>query len=499
MVPSALRGQSGEPPAWLRVRSHNPGTLEPVGHDRRSIMCAWQEEVCRTDLSSWRADSALTARCVVTSEPCLGRTKLRVRLLIAVGDRVNESQGGSVDRAETPVIVLGTGLTALGVLRSLADVGVETFLVDDSKGMARRSRWARKRVIEHSESSESEPLVDLLERLPVERAVLMACSDNWSTAVSSLPEATRERFVTSMPSDAAVGMLADKATLADALLRLGIAHPWTRVVTTEQDLEDVPDERWPNIFLKPTDSQSFSQLFGVKAFSVTSRADAANSLRRMHEAGIGAVAQEYIPGPSDQHYFVDGFVDRAGRVRALFSRRRIRMFPTDYGNSTFMQTVSLDTVAGAIEGLKLLLSDVSYRGIFSAEFKHDPRDGLFRLLEVNVRPWWYVEFATLCGINVCELAYLDALGLPVPDRLSFPVGARHRLMPDDLQAYRHLRRTGDLDFRSWSGEVWGASDAIFRRNDPLPAFEPMLDLPPRVIRKLRKTFARTGSPESQRS
>ncbi len=407
-------------------------------------------------------------------------------------------QIGSVNPSGPPVIVLGTGLTALGVLRSLADAGVETFLVDDSKGMARRSRWARKRVIEHSESPDPEPLMDLLQRLPIEQAVLMACSDNWATAVSLLPEASRARFATSMPSEVAVGLLADKARLADTLLRLDIDHPWTRTITTEQELDDVPDERWPNIFLKPTDSQSFSQLFGVKAFSVTSRADAANSLRKMQEAGIGAVAQEYVPGPSDQHYFVDGFVDRTGRVRALFSRRRIRMFPTDYGNSTFMQTVSLDTVSGAIEGLKLLLGDVSYRGIFSAEFKLDPRDALFKLLEVNVRPWWYVEFASLCGINVCELAYLDALGRPVPERLSFPVGARHRLMPDDLHAYRHLRRAGDLDFRSWAGEVWGASDAVFRRNDPLPALEPILNLPPRVVRKLRKTFARPGSDESPR-
>jgi predicted ATP-grasp superfamily ATP-dependent carboligase len=202
----------------------------------------------------------------------------------------------------------------------------------------------------------------------------------------------------------------------------------------------------------------------------------------MHEAGIGAVVQEYIPGPPDRHYFIDGFVDRFGRVRALLSRRRKRMYPADYGNSTFMETVALDTVSEAIESLKALFDDIAYRGIFSAEFKHDPRDGHFRLLEVNVRPWWHVEFAALCGVNVCELSYLDALELPVPERFSFPIGTRHVLMPNDVFAYLRLRQNGGLAFRSWASDLWGASEAVFRWNDPLPALESFRHYPRRGIR-----------------
>jgi predicted ATP-grasp superfamily ATP-dependent carboligase len=387
--------------------------------------------------------------------------------------------------------VLGSGLTALGVQRSLAAAGIETLLVNDIKrDMARLSRWARGRIIEHPESADPANLQELLDGLPVQEAVLMACTDNWGTAVSGLAETTRRKFVTSMPSPQVYDLLADKATLAETLRRLDVAHPWTRAVSDASDLDEVPEEVWASIFLKPTDSQSFSQLFDVKAFSVTDRADAARRLEQMEAAGIGAVLQEYIPGPSDLHYFIDGFVDRSGEIRALFSRRRTRMFPPDYGNSTFMETVPLESVSGAVAGLEVLLDDLSYRGIFSAEFKHDPRDGVFRLLEVNVRPWWFIEFATLSGINVCELAYLDALDLPVPERMSFPVGARHRLMPKDFEAYRYFRRTGELTFRPWLNEIRAATDAVYRRNDPLPALDPVLKLPRRVVDDLKKMLAR---------
>ena len=408
------------------------------------------------------------------------------------GSESAERRGGAPEyrpeQGSVPVIVLGSGLTALGVIRSLADVGIETLLVDGTRNLARRSRWARRRVIEHPESTDPASLLELLERLPYEKAVLLPCSDKWTTAVAGLRQSAPERFATSMPPQEAVSVLADKALLANALDRLEIPHPWTKVITTEIDLDGIPEVRWPDIFLKPTDSQSFSQLFGVKAFTVSDRSDAAAKLQQMHDAGIGAVAQEYIPGPPDRHYFIDGFVDRSGRVKALLSRRRIRMFPTDYGNSTFMHTVPLDFVAEAVAGLERLLADLFYRGIFSAEFKHDPRDDVFRLLEVNVRPWWYIEFATLCGINVAELSYLDALDRPVPNRRSFPTGARHVLMPDDIFAFRHLRRNGSLSFSTWWRQIWGASDAVFRRSDPLPAFDPILVLPRRVLNKLRKVL-----------
>jgi hypothetical protein len=60
--------------------------------------------------------------------------------------------------------------------------------------------------------------------------------------------------------------------------------------------------------------------------------------------------------------------------------------------------------------LRSLLETVSYRGIFSAEFKRDSRDGRFRLIEINTRPWIYIQFADKCGINFCDLYIRDALG-----------------------------------------------------------------------------------------
>ena len=116
--------------------------------------------------------------------------------------------------------------------------------------------------------------------------------------------------------------------------------------------------------------------------------------------GLDVMLQEYIPGPPTCHYMVEGFVDRIGRPIARFVRQRLRMYPPDFGDSTYMVSVPLDRVRGAIESLDRLFAHLSYRGVFEAEFKYDDRDGQFKLLEVNARPWYFIGFAAECGVDL---------------------------------------------------------------------------------------------------
>src|SRR5438046_2545616 len=82
-----------------------------------------------------------------------------------------------------------------------------------------------------------------------------------------------------------------------------------------------------------------------------------------------SVLQEDVPGPVTSHYFVDGFVDRDGRVLARFARRRLRMWPPYFGNNSYIVSIPLADVEDAVTMLERLLAGLRYRGIFSAEFK----------------------------------------------------------------------------------------------------------------------------------
>jgi D-aspartate ligase len=366
-----------------------------------------------------------------------------------------------------PVVVLGTGITALGVVRGLGRAGLRPHLVGRPADFACRSRWVRGRVLHIEESEDPIALLAALDLNRVERAVLIPATDTWSTAVSRLPDAARERFPTSLPSAAILELLVDKWLFAQALEAHGVPHPRTLAVESEADLADVDFDR---PFLKPRNSQLFAQHYHRKAFGFSSPAEAREAYARFTDAGLTAVLQEYIPGASSAHVFVDGFVDRDGKVCATFARRRVRMFPPDFGNSTLTVSIARDEVSSAVANLTRLLEGIGYRGIFSAEFKLDARDDQFKILEINSRPWWYIGFAAHCGVDVSTMAYRDALGLPVEPVDGYAVGERCVLLAQDIRAYLHERRHHDAaGVGAWMRSWIGATPTVLALDDPLPS------------------------------
>jgi predicted ATP-grasp superfamily ATP-dependent carboligase len=165
------------------------------------------------------------------------------------------------------------------------------------------------------------------------------------------------------------------------------------------------------------------------------------------------------------------------------------MSPPDFGNSTLMVSVPMGDTGTASDTLKSLFADIAYRGIFSAEFKRDDRDGTFNLIEVNARPWWYVEFAARCGVNVCELAVRDALGEAVPTVSTYAVGRRCVFPYYDLHAVRAEVSAGRLGLLGWALSWVGPFQPVFRWSDPLPALGETLKL---IGARIRRTRARSS-------
>jgi predicted ATP-grasp superfamily ATP-dependent carboligase len=335
-----------------------------------------------------------------------------------------------------------------------------------------RSRWFEPLPGTERIATASRPSLELLEQVlrdsKLERAYLCACSDDWNMVVADLVERGSGRFVSVVPPRSALDTLQNKARLALLLQRLGVPMPETRLITGSSDIAELPQSNDTFYFLKPTDSQSFHARFGTKGLRVRSVEEARQRLDEVIAAGMSVVLQEYIPGSFAEHYFIDGYRDRAGTIKALFPRRRLRIYPPDFGNSTSMVSVSLADVSGAVESVHRVLAEVSYRGIFSAEFKRDPRDGLFKLLEINARPWWFVDFAVRCGVDVCRMAYDDALGREVRAVESYRIGASCIYPYYDFFATQPLVQAGTMTWRRWASEVVHALQPVGRWDDPLP-------------------------------
>lgn len=369
--------------------------------------------------------------------------------------------------SRVPAVVFGEGVSALGVVRALRAHDIPTYLLAPRRAVAARSRGVVVLPSGWSVERSADALRSFLSTTEIDHGVLIPCEDDWTMAVSDLLDHDAGPFTASMPPSSVVERFLDKAGFARTLEELDIEQPRTFEVGSAKDLEQIGDDELASFFLKPRDSQRFVRDFHKKAFSLAERWQATRDVEIALDRGHELVAQELVSGPPQDHVFIDGFVDRRGHFAGLLARRRIRMFPPRFGNSTDTVTIPLTDVADAVDGVRRLFAGVGYRGMFDAEFKRDATTGRHKIIEVNVRPWWQIELARAAGIDVVFMAYLDALGIDVEPVPGYRVGRRWVHTLPDLRA----RWDGPRGLRPGAGarEGWfSARHAVFRWSDPRP-------------------------------
>ncbi|MGV8941937.1 MAG: hypothetical protein ACOH1P_10445 [Lysobacter sp.] len=369
-----------------------------------------------------------------------------------------------------PAIVVGRGETALGALRSLVLAGIPAYVACPKDDLATRSRWYRPVPGAGWDGSTNAGTAKLLREMPLDGAVLVPGRDDAALWLADLPHGDLgHRFRVSSSPRASLEILQDKSLFGRHLASIAIPHPRTFTITSAADIAAVPYDSLDRVFIKPADSQAFNAMFGAKGIWAKSRAEFEAIWHRLDDRGFKLIAQEYVPGSSADHYFIDGFRDAHGELTGLFARRRQRIYPADFGNSSYCESVPLEQLGAAAEHLETLLAGLAYRGIFSAEFKRDARTGELCILEVNTRAWWYVEFAARCGVNVCAMSYQDAQGLPVTRSSRAPVTRAGCVrLADDLKAVLSAGAS-----QSWWRAAWQWTRAhyhVFRWDDPRPAW-----------------------------
>jgi predicted ATP-grasp superfamily ATP-dependent carboligase len=373
-----------------------------------------------------------------------------------------------------PVVILSGGVTGLGVLRAYSRQGIPCYVYATALAdPIRQSRWYRALPGSDDDLPPPVPNVALLEKVLAESrlhgAFLCACGDDWNRVVAAFAERSSRPFVSMAPPAVALEIVQNKANLAMLLQALGVPMPSTAPVESSADLRELPASNGTFYFLKPIDSQSFQARFGRKGIRVGTADEARRWLEVITANNMSVVLQEYIPGSAAEHYFIDGYADREGLIKALFARRRQRMYPLDFGNSTSMVSVPLSEVAAAVDSVDRVLTAADYRGIFSVEFKRDPRDGTFKLLEINARPWWFVDFAVRCGVDVCRMAYDDAQGTEVDAVDTYSVGSTCIFPYYDFFTMQTLVAAGAMSWRRWVVEVAKALQPVGCLDDPKPA------------------------------
>jgi predicted ATP-grasp superfamily ATP-dependent carboligase len=177
--------------------------------------------------------------------------------------------------------------------------------------------------------------------------------------------------------------------------------------------------------------------------------------------------QEYVPGDDRSLWSFHGFADEKGEVLACFAGRKIRTDPPITGESAFIELAH-------DESLEALGRDIAARlplkGPFKMDFKRDPRDGRWLLLEINARYnlWHYLGAAN--GVNLMRVAYDYLVERKRPASMAAQRTYRWLWLEADWRAFRALHATGELSAARWLASIAFSRNVcnLFSWRDPGP-------------------------------
>jgi D-aspartate ligase len=380
-------------------------------------------------------------------------------------------------------VVIGGDYQGLGIARSLGRHGIPVCIVDDESSIARFSRHTTLNIRVPDLRDEQSALSSLLQvgrELDLKGWVLFPTRDELVATLSRHRDALAEIYRVPTSNWETIKWIWDKRNTYKLAEELKIPCPKTWYALSVDDVEPI-DGPFP-LALKPAIKEHFFYATQAKAW----RANSKEELRDMYVkasavAGNGEILiQDIIPGDGSHQFAYCAFFKNGEAVSKMVVRRR-RQHPHDFGrSSTYVESIDMP----ALESLsERFLRPINYYGLVEVEFKLDPRDGQFKLLDVNGRTWGYHTIGASAGVDFPYQLYRDQIGESV-EHCTGRVGVTWvRLMTDIPTGIIDVFQ-GRLGVGDYLRSVWHAeSDAVFSWEDPLPGLAECALLPYLMVKR----------------
>ena len=375
-------------------------------------------------------------------------------------------------------VVVGGDYQGLGIVRSLGRRGVPVCVVDDEMSISRFSRYSTHFVRLANLRDEREAvdaLIEVGERLGLHGWVLYPTREELVAAFSRNRSQLSKLFRVPTPEWSSVQWAWDKRNTYRLAKELGIPTPATYYPENIDQLAELDGLTAP-FAIKPAIKEHFIYATKAKAWCANSHAELRTLFQKASElVGPGEVmVQELIPGGGMQQFAYCAFFRNGEAIGKMVARRR-RQHPLQFGRaSTFVETVDVPVLEELSERF---LRASNYYGLVELEYKLDPRDSQYKLLDVNARTWGYHSLGARAGVDFSYMLYADQVGLPV-SRCKSQSGVGWVRMTTDLPAAFMALLGGDLDLKSYVRSLTNCNvEAVFSHEDPLPGLAEVLLVP----------------------
>ena len=388
----------------------------------------------------------------------------------------------------TPVTANGSYCNSLAISRGLGVEGVRSITIDHA--LRPLAFWSKYTFGLKCPSPLTEPakLITFLEWLGKELpygGIFFITDDAYLEVISSARELLGKYFIFPFSPTEQILKVMDKKYQCEQAVKSGFPIPITYSIESEEELSitlgKIP---FPAIIKCRKGVTGFHQEVG-HAFIVNSKEEAIEKYQASKNYSL--VIQEYIPGNADQLYTLGSYLDKDSNPLGIFVGRKLLQGGVEIGSCSIGESLTNEKLVD--DGIKLL-RDTKYHGVSQLECKKDPRDGKFKLIEINVRYWMWHGLATACGANLPYIQYQDSIGIKLNRRIS---SVSHKKWRESFLAILLSYRRVSKGHLTWGDFVKALSptcvDGIFNFKDPKPGLVYLHPkIVPLIIAMLRKGF-----------
>lgn len=390
-----------------------------------------------------------------------------------------------INNTETPVVVLTSRIGAVTIMRSLGQYGVNIYATDaDATSPALTSKYCKKKYIKKFDESKPEEYLEFVLNIGKElekKALLIQTSDTMAVFIAEYADKLREYFIFPNNSADLIKRIISKEGMYSIALENDVPTPLTLFPKNLDDVIDYcKDGKFP-LMLKGIYGDKLQARTGKKMVIVNNKEELLENYKWLEDPNEpNLMLQEYIPGGDDQVFIFNGYFDAESECLAAFTGYKVRQYPIHVGAASLGECKWNQDVADlTIRFMK----DIFYTGILDIGYRLDPRDGKYKVLDINPRVGQAFRiFVAENGMDVIRSQYMDLTNQRSSDPVIPDEGRRWIIEDYDVISSIHYFLEGSLKFGEWFKSFKRCKEgAWFSWRDPVPFLMILLGFGKKII------------------
>ena len=360
----------------------------------------------------------------------------------------------------------------LGIVRSLGRLGIPVYGIDKSRSApGLMSRYCRGKFIWDVDAASAEASVEFL--LDVGRKIhgrpfLIPTTDESMILVADNAEVLKEWFVVPDVPAETIRALCNKKDMYSLARRFDVPTAEAFFPRSKDDLASYLEYVNFPVVLKGIDGGRLERRTGKKMVIVHSKQELLENYARLEDPQHpNLMLQEYLANGENADWMFNGYFNQNSECLFGFTGKKIRQNPVYTGMTSLGVCLQNKVVA---EITQRFAKAICYKGILDVDFRFDPRDKTYKILDFNPRIGaTFRLFSGKNGLDVARALYLDLTGQPVPPDEMLE-GRKWVVEDKDIRSSYDYFKDRRITFRSWVTSFREVQEAGYFSSDDLVPF-----------------------------